>query len=124
MGGMYFKLIAAGAVALIVFLGYRYVVNLQETNAALTGQLTALQVEVETYKTEVRVLEQEIENSKQRISEVNVELNSAREAANKTVRLFSDHNLQKLIEAKPEWMSDKMQRATAEKFRAIEGLTQ
>jgi mevalonate kinase len=117
---LYIKLIGAGAIALVIFFGYQYVTNLQEANAALEKEVTALTIsKIELEQERAQVVE-DLAAVRVDMEVLNQEFKEAEESKNELIRLFADHDFEKLVKAKPGLITRKMQKATDEIFKEIE----
>lgn len=116
----YAKLIGAGAVALIIYLGYTFVSNIVEENSILKANEAKLQQANDGLVAEKKQLKLDLAAAKIRIIEVNDKFEKAVESKNEVIRLFADHDFTKLAKRKPTLITKKMTRATAKVFKEIE----
>ncbi|MBT8450096.1 MAG: hypothetical protein KJO69_10425, partial [Gammaproteobacteria bacterium] len=99
---------------------FAYVNALQNTVEELTTENTELKVSNESLKAErERTLEQ-LSASKTNLRVVNTKFKKAQEQKKEIIRIFGDHDFEKLLKAKPEWMGKKMTEGTRKVFREIE----
>jgi septal ring factor EnvC (AmiA/AmiB activator) len=120
MNTLYVKLLGAGAVALVIFFGYQYVTNLQEANAALEKEVTELKITKQKLEAEREQVKEDLANVRVNLEEVNQKFKEAEQSKNELIKLFADHDFEKLVAAKPGLITRKMQRATEEIFTEIE----
>lgn len=118
--GTWIKIGAALVVILVIYLGYTYVVNLQEANAQLTADVATLALSNKTLTKERDQIKTNLKIVEQNRMVLNQELTKSREDVQKVVRLFSDHDFSKLAKAKPGLITKRMQRATKELFKEFE----
>lgn len=117
---MYAKILGAAGVALIIYFGYLYVSNLQKENGVLKANEAKLQLANDVLVVEKKQFKADLAKSKERIMEVNKKFDEAVESKNEVIRLFSDHDFTKLFNAKPDWITKKMNKATKKIFKEIE----
>ena len=117
---LYAKLIGGAAVMLIIYLGYTYVVNLQQENGVLKANEAVLQLANDVLVAEKKQYKENLAKSAERIADVNRRFDDAVEAKNNVIRLFADHDFTKLYNAKPDWITKKMNKATKKIFKEIE----
>lgn len=123
LGGLKVKAIIMGVIALLIYFGYLYIVNLQEDNARLTGEVTKLEISNKSLEGQKKQLVLDIKTNIQNQDILYIELSKARESKDKLVKLFGDHDFAKLIAKKPTLMQKKMNRATKKLFKEIENET-
>jgi len=117
---LYGKLFGALAIFLVIFFGYRYVVNLQEANATLREEKQTLEISLQTITQEKENLVTRMEVSNEKLIELDTKLSKAREDVNRTLRLFSDHDFTNLVQRKPGLLEKLMQKATKKEFDEME----
>ena len=118
---LYAKLIGGAAVMLIIYLGYTFVTNLQEDNAILTANVGKLQLANDVLSAEKTQFKKDLARTQVLNGELNIKFFKAVESKNEVIKLFSDHNFTKLYNAKPAWITKKMNAATKKIFKEIEG---
>lgn len=125
LGGLKTYLVG-GALALLLLVG-----------GGLVYYVKSMQKDLAHYQTEARVLGNAYEASKNRIDQLKErvrlqsianeklahDLAEAREPAKAMEKLFSDHDMETLVEKKPGLMQNKMRRATDEMYRQLEQAT-
>ena len=116
-------MIGGAAVLLIIYLGYTYVTNLQQDNATLTANVGKLQLANDVLVAERKQFEEDIAKTEALNTELNVKFEKAVESKNEVIKLFSDHNFTKLYNAKPAWITKKMNAATKKIFKEIEDVS-
>jgi len=123
-GFSYFKiigaLIALAAISLTIYLGYRYVVNLQEENARLHKDIATLEISNKQYEIQIENVQKDLVKVEEDYSELNDKFDSARERITYLSNLFADHDFIKLVEKKPGLITIRMQKATKKIFDEIE----
>lgn len=117
---MYAKLIGGAAIALIIYLGYQYVTNLQEDNATLTGNVAKLEVSNAILSEEQKKFKEDLKRNKILVMDLNKKVVEIREEKNEVIRLFGNHNFEKIYKAKPNLVIKKMNSATKKIFKEIE----
>lgn len=121
--GTWIKLGAALAVVLVIYFGYTFVVNLQEDNVRLSKENATLALANKSLKKEREQIKTDLKIVEQQRMILNQELTESREKTQKVVRLFSDHDFQKLIDAKPGLVIKRMNKGTKKIFLDIEKAT-
>lgn len=117
---MYAKLIGGVAVMLIIYLGYNFVVNLQEENGVLKANVAKLEIANDSLVAEKKQFKEDLLRTQENLEQVNDDFYKAVESKNAVIKLFSDHNFTKLFNAKPKWITKKMNAATKRIFKQIE----
>jgi len=117
---LYAKMIGGAAVLLIIYLGYTYVTNLQQDNATLTANVGKLQLANDVLSAEKSQFKEDLARTQVLNGELNVKFFKAVESKNAVIKLFADHNFTKLYNAKPAWITKKMNAATKKIFKEIE----
>ena len=117
---LYAKLAGAGSIALIIFFGYLYVTDLQESNAQLEKDNATLQISVESFQRLNEQINQEVEDSKINLAEVYKKFDKAEEEKKRLVKLFSNHDFANLLAKKPGLITKRMIAATEKRFKEIE----
>ena len=119
-GFSYTKILVVIAVLAIIAGGYLYVTNLQTKNAELTASLATAQLANKTLTEEKNDIIRRLEVSKFEQDKLNNSLNESREKYNATVKIFSDHDFEKLAKSKPGLISNRMKAATKKVFDEVE----
>jgi len=117
---LYANMIGGAAVLLIIYLGYTYVTNLQQDNATLTANVGKLQLANDVLSAEKSQFKEDLARTQVLNGELNVKFFKAVESKNAVIKLFADHNFTKLYNAKPAWITKKMNAATKKIFKEIE----
>ena len=120
MNTLYVKLLGAGALALVIFFGYQYVTNLQEANAALEKEVTALTISKKELEAERERVVEDLAAVRVDMEKLDQEFKEAEESKNELIKLFSDHDFENLVSKKPGLITRKMHKATDSLFREIE----
>lgn len=123
----YIKLGAVAGCLLAVYLGYTYVVGLQERNAQYQLDIQAQSVTIATRDGQLTAREEEIDDYKGRLLEaaaeratLDADLKQARENSNYMKGVFADHDFAKLLEKKPGLIGRRMRDATRRVFGELE----
>ena len=116
----YVKLIGAAIIPVSLYLCYQYVINIQHENTVLRQDITNLKTSNEILSKEKQQFKDNLQKTKQSLKQVNMDFKKSEEQKNRMVKLFSDHNLQNLMEKKPGLISKRMQKATDKIFKEFE----
>jgi len=122
------KMIVGGlailAISLTIYAGYKYVVNLQEDNARLTGEVTKLEIAVEIKDKTINQVKTDLLTNEKNQKVLNEELAAARKDKDEIIKLFGDHDFAKLVAKKPGLIEKKINTATKKVLKEIENVTQ
>jgi hypothetical protein len=120
---MFIKFIIAGAVGLVLYLGYQFITGLVDEKAYWQTEASKFQLANNTLSAKLNTIETDLKESFKRQDNLNLELQKTRLQMNSVVKLFSDNDFTKLVERKPTLITIKMQRATKKLFKEIEQIT-
>ena len=120
---IYTKLIIVATITLIVFLGYQYVVGLQEDNATLTGNVAKLELTNDQLSEEKKHFKEDLLRQQTLIITLNTEISKIEKEKNEVIRLFGDHDFALLVKKKPGLIQKRIDKATKSIFKDIENET-
>lgn len=125
-----FKLIGLGLAALfigaVVFAGYRYVTNLQQAVTVLTANNGRLQLAVDTQSGVITQLGRSIidrdaraEAFQRQLEELAEGQQRNRDELDRVNSTFAKHDLEKLADAKPQLVENRINRGTRDAIRLL-----
>ena len=120
---MYLRFIIVGVILLSIYLGYRYVNNLNEQIKTLTTENTKLTISNRRYEIERKQLLQNIKENKQSYQVLLNKLDESERKRDYLIRIFADHDFNKLVKRKPKTITKLMRKATKKVFKEIEDET-
>lgn len=121
------KLIGGGIVVLVISLtiwaGYKYVTNLQETVVEQAEKITELKISNESLTAEREQLESDLKDNRENQAVLHEELREARKQKDGLIKLFSDHDFAKLVNAKPGLIEKRINKGTDKVFQELEDIS-
>lgn len=120
MSSLYIKLIAAAAVLSIIGLAYWHYTTLLDQIQEMQGTIATQDTAIKLKETELAIVKKDASRVNKATEELNASMQAVQGSVESTRALLAGHDLNNLMEKKPNLLSRRMQKGTVERFKSIE----